>query len=70
MKTIEVKTQQCVFCGQASIVVVDVEGWEKFQAGANLSDAFPLMPLDVRELFISGTHPACWDKHIPKGEDD
>lgn len=69
METIEVKTQPCVFCGKTAIVVVDIEGWEKYQAGEFVQKAFPRMPADVREMFISGTHPACWEAHM-KGEDD
>ena len=34
-----------------------------------IQHAFPEMPMETRELLISGTHPECWDS-LYKDEDD
>jgi hypothetical protein len=60
-----VRTPTCIICGVASLVVVDEE---KFKNGAHVQDAFPRMPAMIREMFITGTHPDCWDEMF--GKDD
>jgi len=67
---VEVLAKRCPFCKQAAIVLVDVEGLEKLRAGARVSEAFPNMPMDVREMFISGTDPDCWDRYIKPSEEE
>jgi hypothetical protein len=67
---VEYAAKPCPFCGQVAIVTVDVAGLEKFLAGARLSEAFPRMPMDVREMFISGCCPDCWERHIKPSEDE
>jgi hypothetical protein len=32
-----------------------------WRAGALVQDAFPEVPKEYREMFISGTCPKCWD---------
>lgn len=66
----EVLTKPCPFCGKTAIVLVDVRGLEKVKAGATLAEAFPGMPMDVREMFISGCCPVCWDKYIKPAEEE
>jgi hypothetical protein len=68
---VEIATKPCVYCLQQHYVTVDVEGLEKWQAGAFVQVAFPNMPADVREMLISGTCPDCWEKFIkPLDEED
>jgi hypothetical protein len=66
----EVATPPCVYCNEVKYVTVDIDGLEKYRAGAFIQDAFPRMPADVREMLISGTCPDCWERHIKPLEDE
>jgi hypothetical protein len=68
--TIAVKTKTCSVCDEYELWVLDRVAVEKWQAGEYLERAFPNMSIEDREILISGTHPACWDKLFPKEEDD
>jgi|MDSW01.2.fsa_nt_gb hypothetical protein len=53
---------ECVHCGQESAIDAkpsDVESWAE---GELIQDAMPYLDPDQREMFISGTCSACWDK--------
>jgi len=67
--TILVKSRPCTVCGEYEVWSLDRQAVESWQAGENIQSAFPDMPAADREVLISGTHPACWDKLFP-GEDD
>ena len=56
--------KRCVFCGNESRLTVDAARYERWQAGEHIQNAFPEMPAEIREVLISGTHPACWDKYM------
>ena len=68
--TIAVKTKTCSVCDEYELWVLDRVAVEKWKAGEYLERAFPNMSIEDREILISGTHPACWDKLFPKEEDD
>lgn len=36
----------------------------------NIQDEMPSMPKGIREAFISGICPKCWDKTFPPSDDD
>jgi len=40
----------CLFCGEGE--------------GEFVQNVFPEMSPEDRELLISGTHPACWDRYM------
>lgn len=61
-ETIEVTTPRCFQCGETSKVTVVKEQFERWIAGELIQRAMPEMPVDTRELLISGTHPKCWDE--------
>jgi transcriptional regulator GlxA family with amidase domain len=42
----------------------------RWQEGENIQNAFPDMSAADREILISGTHAACWDKLFPGEEGD
>ena len=67
--TIAVKTKTCSVCDEYELWVLDRVAVEKWQEGENIQRAFPNMSIEDREILISGTHPACWDKLFPKEED-
>ena len=59
--TIEFRTGACPYCGQHGSVRVTLAGHARRAAGELVQDAFPDMPVGLREQIISGTHPACFD---------
>jgi hypothetical protein len=66
--TIVVKTKTCTVCGEYEVWSLDRQAVTKWQEGEYIQNAFPNMSAEDRELLISGTHPACWNKLF--GEDD
>jgi hypothetical protein len=67
---IAVKTKTCVVCDQYEIWSLDRQAVESWQEGELIQNAFPDMSMSDRELLISGTHPACWDKLFPGEEEE
>ena len=67
--TIVVKTKPCTVCGEYEVWSLDRQAVTKWQEGEMIQNAFPDMSMADREILISGTHPACWDKLFP-GEDE
>jgi len=58
-------------CDEYELWVLDRAAVERWQAGENIQSAFPDMSVNDREILITGTHPACWDKLFPtEGEDE
>lgn len=53
---------ECFLCKQIHDVTVPTAGLAKLQLGAHVQDAFPDLPKEQRELFISKTCPQCWDE--------
>lgn len=62
MITLAYTTKPCPVCGLTSDVEVDPNGFQEWKAGALIQKALPGLTPDERELLISGTHPACWEK--------
>lgn len=63
MNTIEMTEMacpRCTFCGYRTTLSVPLEGFRLRQNGAAAQVAFPEMPMEIREIVISGTHPECW----------
>lgn len=60
----------CPFCGESGVVEVPAEGYIKYSNGAHVQDAFPLLPVDVREQLISGLCPKCQERVFGTSEDD
>lgn len=53
---------ECRICGKTKSLNVDYDRVQKWMNGMLIQDAFPEMPVEDRELLISGTCPECWDK--------
>ena len=49
-------------CGQRSVVTVERHELSAWQAGELIQKAFPSLSAGVRELLMTGTHPACWEE--------
>jgi hypothetical protein len=68
---IVVKTKPCLVCDKYEVLSLDREAVTRWQEGENIQSAFPDMKAADREVLITGTHPACWDKLFPtEGEDE
>ena len=62
MSTIAVETRPCQMCGKTSVVRLDEEKFNRWRQGEHIQNVWPEMSADNREVLISGTHPACWDR--------
>ncbi len=69
-ETIKVKAKACAVCGESQILELDRDATIKWQGGELIQNCFPDMPLDEREILISGTHPACWDTLFGGDDED
>lgn len=66
--TVAVETKTCSICEKRSILRVDAASYQLWQSGMLVQDAFPNMDHATREMFISGTHPECWNSMFNNGE--
>jgi hypothetical protein len=69
-ETIAVKTKTCTVCGEYEVWSLDRKAVESWQGGEYIQNAFPEMSMEDREILITGTHPACWDKLFPKEDEN
>lgn len=68
--TIVIKTKPCTVCNKYEVWSLDRSAVTRWQEGETIQDAFPDMSAGDREILISGTHAACWDKLFPGEEED
>lgn len=61
METVTVNVK-CPACGKVYEIDVPKEQYDTYKAGALIQDAFPDMPCEIREMFITGICPPCWDR--------
>lgn len=66
--TIVVRTKPCHVCGNYELWSLNRKAVESWQAGEYIQNAFPDMSMEDREVLITGTHPACWNKLFPEEE--
>lgn len=55
-------TKDCPICGSSGTVWLWEMDMERYLNGAYAQDAFPDLPIQIREQIISGIHPKCWTK--------
>lgn len=73
MAIITFKTKPCLRCGKATVLELteaEAIGVRRWQQGELIQRALPDMPMEQRELLITGTHPECWKIMFPPEEDD
>jgi len=65
-----VRTQECPMCHEESLVEMTAEQYSKFRhpSGPHIQEIFPEKSAGERELLITGTHPACWEKMFGEEE--
>jgi hypothetical protein len=56
-----IATPRCPECGESGVLQVSGEGWDAWQEGAPIQDAFGELDRGTREQLKTGYHPACWD---------
>ena len=69
-ETTVVKTKICMVCDEYELWVLDSKAVASWQAGEYIQNAFPEMSAADREMLITGTHPACWDKLCPEEDEN
>lgn len=62
---IVVESPPCMVCGGRSQLEMTKAQLDRYLAGAHVQDVFPAWTTSERELVITGTHSACWDKMFP-----
>ena len=60
----------CPFCQKTAELEVSTKGFNAWQSGQYVQDAFPELDADSREQLISGTCPKCWDEIFSVSEED
>ena len=58
----KIKTKNCPMCGQHSVVEATGHQVALLLAGELVQRVFPDMDAGIRERFISGFCPKCWDE--------
>lgn len=60
----------CNCCGKEFLIPCNKEDFEDYVNGNKLiQEAFPYMPAELRELFVSGICPKCWNNIFPEDEE-
>lgn len=67
---VSIITNPCVVCGKTHQLLVDIRGYENWQYGEKIQDAFPDMNVGVREMLISGTCSSCFDNMFKEEDED
>lgn len=65
MKTVKLVCRPCFVCGKQAIVEIPAtdEQLDEYELGyKNIQTVFPDLAPEIREMMISGTHPACFEK--------
>lgn len=57
-----ITTRPCFLCGRASVEEVTTTQAQALAAGGHVQTVMPERPAPERELFITGTHPTCWEQ--------
>jgi hypothetical protein len=59
---------RCQWCPTQIEVPVDLKKIDAWRKGQLIQNAMPDLSKDLREMFISGTCPKCWDEMFPPEE--
>ena len=60
----------CTCCEIGYLIGTTKSGYVAWLEGALIQDAMPELDKSIREMFISGTCPKCWDEIFATDEDD
>lgn len=65
-----VQCPPCPYCKVRGRVVVPVQGYHRWVKGDLIQNAMPELSADHREMLLTGTHSACWDKMFGLDEEE
>jgi len=54
----------CPLCHGDAELIVQTAGFKAYAKGAKIQTAFPELDADQRELLMTGTCAACWEKSM------
>lgn len=57
--------RRCPVCHRPSTLELEPERVRRWLHGEHVQDVWPERTPDERELIVTGTHPACWDRLFP-----
>ena len=60
----------CQYCDTSHAVKVNPDQYKQWKQGVFIQDAMPQLSANDRELLMTRTCPACWDKMFPPDEDE
>jgi hypothetical protein len=60
----------CTCCDIVHLIGTSLTGYMSWRAGAFVQEAFPEVPKEYREMFISGTCPECWERMFGNDDDE
>lgn len=60
----------CRYCDQPQTVCVPRDGYLRYLKGDYVQDALGMLPMDQRELLVSGTCDECWQRIFGDDSDD
>ena len=61
---------QCIRCKDTHVLMVSNHDFRRWEGGEPIQDAMPYLSAGERELLISGTCGACFDKLFPPEPED
>lgn len=68
------QTKTCVWCEKPGTLVLnntqmgEYREWLTTNKQRFIQDALPSWTDDMREQYMTGTHPECWERNVERGE--
>jgi hypothetical protein len=56
-------TKKCTWCGEHGVIQVEEVELYAYLRGTPAKDAFKSLAPELREQYITGTHPECWEQY-------
>jgi hypothetical protein len=66
-RKVSVTTRTCSMCGKAGAVLMPPGAYDRWARGQAIQTAWREGSPGEREMLITGTHPACWDRLMSDG---
>ena len=66
---VKVQTPQCIVCNKVTLIEITQREFDRLGESGHIQNLFPDWTKEQRELFITGTHPECWDSIFADDED-
>ena len=63
-------TRHCMWCKGDTLIELEEQKLLTWRRGEVIQAVWPLVPLEEREVLITGTHPTCWAEMFKDEGDD